>query len=465
MPTILAVDDEASVRESYRVILSDRYRVLLAKSASEALGLLKDKHVDLILLDIIMPNMTGMEFLDRLEANGDATPVIMVTATNSVRTAVEAMKKGAREYIMKPFDVDELLLTVDRTLDVAKDKRELKARREADRSGFETIIGESVALTETLSLAGRAMKVDSTVLITGESGTGKDLLARAIHTGGKRVNEAFVPVSSCAIPTQLIESELFGHEKGAFTGAIEKRAGKMQIADKGTLFLDEIGEMPVEAQTKLLRVLQDGTFFPVGSTKLIDIDVRFIFATNRDLKLSIKDGTFREDLFFRINVLPIELPALRQRREDIPMLVDHFIAKYAPRVNAAAEQFSAEAIATMASHSWPGNVRELENIVERVLVYHSDHKIIEPNHLQGLVPIGQREPITYPVELEGLPLEEATQRLERHLINRALERSANVQSRAAELLGTTRRILKYKMDQLELASHALSDDRAKKEAV
>lgn len=451
MQTILAVDDEPSVGQSYRVILSDRYNVLVATSGADALKVVDDTHVDLILLDQIMPGMTGVEVLRELGRRGETIPVIMVTASGAVPSVVEAMKLGAREYLLKPFDVEEILLVVERTLAEQRERQELGVLREVSARGFSSIIGESAALKQVLALIRQAAKVDSTVLITGESGTGKDLAARAIHSAGKRANEAFVAVSCCAIPEQLVESELFGHERGAFTGATERRIGKMQIADRGTLFLDEIGEMPLEAQAKLLRVLQDGRFYPVGSSKVIEVDTRFICATNRNLGECIAQRRFREDLFYRINVIPVEMPPLRQRREDIPLLVASFIAKHGPRVNARTRGFSAKAMAHMAAYHWPGNIRELENTVERVLVYHGHQEMVGLEHLAEVLPGSAGSDDARSLnELEGLPLDDATRRLERHLIMRALERSAHIQSRAAELLGTTRRILKYKMDQLHI---------------
>ena len=457
MQTILAVDDEASVRQSYRIILSDAYRVVLAENGETALDALDETYVDLILLDLLMPGIGGMEFLDELAQRGETIPVIVVTALNSVASAVEAMKRGARDYIIKPFDVEALLLILKRVLAEQREKRELRALREAGAKGFDAIVGESPALMDALALARQAMQVDSTVLITGESGTGKDLVARAIHSGGKRAKRAFVSLSCCAIPAQLVESELFGHEKGAFTGAIEKQAGKIQAADGGTLFLDEIGEISPQVQTKLLRVLQDGSFYPVGSSKLIEVDIRVICATNRDLRHAIANGDLREDLFYRINVLAIEMPPLRRRREDIPALVRHFVAKHAPRLNVNAVEFSPQAMTKLTAYAWPGNVRELENVLERVLVYHGAQSRIQPRHLAGLLPsepVGEGQPLR---EFEGLALEEATIRLERHLIKRALARSGDIQSRAAELLGTTRRILKYKMDQLGIGAPAEAD--------
>ncbi|MBI2435642.1 MAG: sigma-54-dependent Fis family transcriptional regulator [Candidatus Hydrogenedentes bacterium] len=448
MQTILAVDDELSVRESYRMILGGRYRMVLAESAGAAAKILQERHVDLVLLDLMMPGMSGIEFLACLEKQGVAIPVVVVTALGTVESAVRVMKHGARDYVMKPFDVDQLTLLVDRILREQQEKQELATFREMDRTGLESIIGGAPALLDALAKARQAMQVDSTVLILGETGTGKDVLARAIHYGGRRKEKPFVPVSCCAIPTTLVESELFGHVRGAFTGATDSRVGKMQVADGGSLFLDEIGEMPLDAQAKLLRVLQDGCFYPVGGTKQIEVDVRFICASNRDFTKAIQHGAFREDLFYRINVLPITMPALRNRREDIPRLTAHFVAKHGQRVNSEVREFSQRAMVRLLAYHWPGNVRELENTVERILVCHNQERTIQPEHLDSIIGPAKVQPLEVWGDLEGLPLEEATNRIEAHLIRKALERSNNVQSQAAEMLGTTRRILKYKMDQL-----------------
>ncbi len=464
MKTVLAVDDELSVREAYRLILSDKYRVLQAPDGPAALKIIKETHVDLVLLDMVMPNMSGLEVLVEIGKADRYIPVIVVTAVKSVSSAVDAIKLGAREYIIKPFDVDEIALKVDQTIAEHQRECELTLLRESEMQGFESIVGDSPALMQALGMAKRAMQVDSTVLVTGESGTGKDLMARAIHFGGKRAKHPFVAVSCCAIPQQLVESELFGHEKGAFTGATEKRIGKMQIADRGTLFLDEIGEMPLEAQAKLLRVLQDGQFYPVGSTKVIEVDVRFVCATNRVLREAITQGIFREDLYYRVNVLNIEMPALRNRREDIPSLVNFFVAKHRIRLNAKVNRFAPDAMGIMTRYDWPGNVRELQNMVERILVMNMTETEIRADHLRGvLIPAaplsgavstsdgGAASASSALDEFNGLTLEEATRRVERHLISQALEQSNFVQSKAAEMLGTTRRILKYKMDQLNIS--------------
>ena len=450
MKTILTIDDEPSVRQSFRMMLEDQYRMLFAQNGREGLAVLDEHHVDLILLDLTMPHMSGLDFLAHMEARGGTVPVIIVTASNSVTSAVAAMKAGAYEYVIKPFEIDEVLLLVARTLAQQLEQNELTALREAGASGFDALIGDSTAFLSAVHMARQAADVDSTVLITGESGTGKDMLARAIQSSGKRADHAYVPLSCCAIPAQLFESDLFGHEKGSFTGATERHIGKMQAADGGTLFLDEIGEMPIETQAKLLRALQDGTFYPLGSTKSIEVDTRIICATNRNLPDEIRNGNFREDLFYRVNVLPIEMPPLRRRREDIPKLVAFFVAKHAPRVNSKIVTFQPAAMSMLMSYSWPGNVREMENTIERILVCNRDKTAITEDCLLGILPNAAPAKATGLPDFEGLPIEEAVNRLERHLIERALERSGHVQSRAADLLGTTRRILKYKMDQLEI---------------
>lgn len=448
MQTILAIDDEVGVRESYRLILGDEHRLLTASDAAEGLQMLNEKHVDLILLDLTMPGMSGMEFLKTLRHRGESTPVVVVSGSNTVEMAVNAMKEGATDFMLKPFDVTDLADLVERVLETQRTRRELASFRESDRLGFESIIGRSPALMEALATARQAMQVDSTVLITGETGTGKDVLAKAIHYGSRRAKLPYVPLCCSAIPDSLVESELFGHVRGAFTGAVEARAGKMQVADGGTLFLDEIGEMPIDAQAKLLRVLQDSTFYPVGGVKEIQVDVRFICATNRKFAQAIAEGRIREDLYYRINVLPIHLPPLRNRREDIPLLVEHFVAKHAPRVNATVREFAPAALAAMSSYDWPGNIRELENTVERILVCNSGATTITADMLARMLPDSRPRELPSLTEFEGLPLEEATSRLERYLIRNALEQSNHVQSHAADRLGTTRRILKYKMDQL-----------------
>lgn len=451
MQTILAIDDEAGVRRSYSLILNPDYHVLLAESGAAGLEMLDTKHVDLVLLDLKMPGLTGEEVLRKLQVEGNTVPIVVVTASNTVTSAVEAMKLGATDYVIKPFDVENLRTIIARILADERARRELQALRAAELKGFESMIGTSEAFHRVLLDAQKAMAVDTTVLITGESGTGKDLIARAIHAGGPRKEKPFVAISCCAIPDNLVESELFGHEKGAFTGADSKTIGKLQVADGGTVFLDEIGEMPIQAQVKLLRVLQNNSFFPVGSTKEIEVDLRVICATNRNLMEAIRDGIFREDLYYRLNVLNIQMPSLRQRREDVPELVSHFVVKHGPRVNSKVQEISPKALAKLSAYDWPGNIRELENTVQRLLVHYGQERVLTGEHAAAMLPKLSPEMEDAPTEIfDGLPLEEAIRRVEAQLIRRALERSNFVQSRAAELLGTTRRILKYKMDQLDL---------------
>ena len=449
METILAVDDELSVQESYRMILGTQYHLLVAAGGEAALDCLEKRHVDLLLLDLTMPEMSGMEVLERLEARGDATPILVVTASNTVTAAVQVMKRGARDFVTKPFDVDDLRGRVEDVLTEQRERRELLAYRGRDVATPDDIVGEAPCWREALAKAHMAMAVDSTVLLTGETGTGKDVLAKAIHRGSRR-GRAFVPLSCCAIPKDLIESELFGVERGAYTGAYEARAGKLRLANGGTLFLDEIGEMPLEAQMKLLRVLQDGCFYPVGGEKLVEGDVRFICATNRPLDQALEEGRFRRDLYYRINVLPIEVPPLRQRREDIPALIAHFVAKHGARINAMIREVTPRALSRFMVYHWPGNVRELENTIERILVCYGKEHVIRAEFLEEIMPKTRMESFSDLDGFDGLPLQHATRRLEQHLIRKALERCNYVQSRTAKLLGTTRRVLKYKMDQLEI---------------
>ena len=462
MQTILAVDDERSILEAYRMIFDRRYRLLTASSGEEALRVLETEDPDLMLLDLMMGGISGHDVLEAIREKESPGPdVLVVTAMNSVSHAVQAMKAGARDYLIKPFDVEEIQLVIERLLEARKNRRELQRLRDAEATDVNALVGESEAFGAMLTMARRAMLVESTVLITGESGTGKDMLARAIHGGGVRADGPFVHVPCCALPDSLVESELFGHERGAFTGAHDRHVGFVQLADTGTAFLDEIGDMSSSAQARLLHVLQNAEVMPVGSARPTQVDVRFICATNRDLSGLIRDGKFREDLYYRINVVHIEVPPLRQRREDIPPLAGHFLQKYAARVGARAGTLTPDAMSTLAGYSWPGNVRELENVIQRALVLYRDEEAITREHIETIVDGGVASTFKTLQELEGLGLTEAVARIERHLIERALAQSGNVQSRAADLLGTTRRILKYKMDQLgiEQADNESSEDK------
>jgi len=328
--SILVVDDEIGTRESLKMILKTDYQVFLAKDAEETFQQLETQPFDLILLDIILPDMDGLRVLEKIKQKDPEQMVIMITATKTIKTVVEAMKLGAYDYVTKPFDVDELRLIISRALSTQALKEEnQRLWREIDRSfGFDNIIGKSKVMRDIFKIVHQVANTRSTVLIMGESGTGKELIARAIHYHSPRKNHPFVTINCAAIPDTLIESELFGHEKGAFTNAIERKLGRFEIAHQGTLFLDEIGELSLMTQAKILRFLEEKEFNRVGGSKTIKVDVRLIAATNKDLPQQVKRGEFREDLFFRINVVPILLPPLRERKEDIPLLIEHFIKKF-----------------------------------------------------------------------------------------------------------------------------------------
>jgi DNA-binding NtrC family response regulator len=383
----------------------------------------------------------------------------MITATKTVKTAVEAMKLGAYDYVTKPFDVDELRLIVGRALSTQALEKEVRyLRKEVDKSFvFENIIGKSKAMKEIFGIVRQIADTKSTVLVMGESGTGKELISRAIHYNSNRKNYPFVTINCAAIPETLIESELFGHEKGAFTNAIEKKLGRCEVAQQGTLFLDEIGELSLATQAKILRFLEEKEFNRVGGSKTIKVDVRLITATNKDLNQLIKKGAFREDLYYRINVVPIIVPPLRERREDIPSLLDHFIKKYNEEGNKRVQGVSKEALALMMNYEWPGNVRELENSIERVIALTSN-EYIQPNEL----PI----PLTNISKINGLresilsgkvSFLKAEEEFEKGIILDALKKTNYVQSHAAEMLGISRRILKYKMDKLGIVQNNVKD--------
>jgi DNA-binding NtrC family response regulator len=455
MQTLLIIDDEESVRHSIRMIFTGRYRVLAAATIDDALQILQEDQVHLVLLDLMLSGSSGFEVLRHFNEQGTLLPVVVVTANSSVESAVEAMKYGARDYVVKPFDVEQLRAIVQRLLSIRPVQPELRLLGTEHPAAFEHLIGNAPPFLLALNRARQAMRVGSTVLITGESGTGKDLLAQAIHNGSDRAAGPFVPIACCAIPESLVEAELFGHVKGAYTGATDDHIGKVRAAHGGTLFLDEIGDMPMEGQAKLLRVLQEGRFYPVGGTDLVSASLRVICATNRNLRSSIDQGRFREDLFYRINVFPIEMPPLRRRREDIPMLVTHFLQKHALHNHGAGMAVSPRAMSRLMAYDWPGNVRELENLVSRLLAAWPDITIVRTQHLEEMFYPESAPRQVGLHELEGMTLPEATEHIERHLIERALVAADGVQSRAAEILGTTRRILKYKMDQLGLGG---SDD-------
>jgi DNA-binding NtrC family response regulator len=456
---VLIVDDEVGTRESIKMILKHDYEVFLAKDAEEAFLQIKEHSPDVVLLDIILPDIDGLKVLEKIKESDPDMIVIMITATKTVKTAVEAMKLGAYDYVTKPFDIDELRLIISRSLSTQALEKEVKyLRKEIDKSfGFGNIIGKSKAMENIFKVVRQIADSKSTVLIMGESGTGKELISRAVHYNSNRKNYPFVTINCAAIPETLIESELFGHERGAFTNAIEKKLGRFEIAQQGTLFLDEIGELSLSTQAKILRFLEEKEFNRVGGSKTIKVDVRLITATNRDLNQLLKKGEFREDLYYRINVVPIVIPPLRERKEDIPLFLEHFIKKFNAENNKNIKGLSKEALELMMNYDWPGNVRELENLIERIIVLTSN-EYIQHNELPfSLINIPKINGLKESVLNGKVSFLEAEEEFEKGIILDALKRANYVQSHAAEMLRISRRILKYKMEKLGINQDRLKD--------
>jgi len=448
---VLIVDDEAGVRESLRMVLKSDYEVLAAASAQDTRDMLAANAVDVLLLDIIMPGVDGMQLLEELRSRHPQLPIIMLTATKTVKTAVQAMKLGAFHYITKPFDVDDLRAHLDKATEQAALVREVEELRTevGRRYQIENIVGRSPRMQEVFKTVLTVAPLKTTVLITGESGTGKELIAKAIHYQSPRARRSLVTLNCAAIPETLLESELFGHEKGSFTDAHTRKLGQFELAHEGTLFLDEIGEMGPATQAKLLRVLEHGEFLRVGGTKPISVDVRIIAATNRDLAAGMKDGSFRADLFYRLNVVTVHLPGLRERRDDLNHLIRHFTQAKSREMGIPEKSFKPEAIDQLARYHWPGNVRELENLIERLLVL-SEGQTIGLEDLPDQVRRSDQDPGSIKEQvLQGRKsLGIAVDEFEREIILEALMQTDFNQTRAAEMLGTTRRILKYRMDKL-----------------
>ena len=442
-PSILLIDDDDSLRRVMEFSLVESgYRVQAAASGEDGLLLLEKEAFDAVITDITMPGMSGMEVLARVRARDEHLPVIVITAYGTIESAVLAMKKGAFDYITKPFNRDELRLTLDKALRMRKLEREnVELRAEVtDRYRFENIIGASEKIGEVLNMAGRVASSNASVLITGESGTGKELLAKGIHYNSSRAEGPFVAVNCAAIPENLIESELFGHMKGAFTGAIRDKEGKFELAGGGTLFLDEIGELRIDLQAKILRALQERQVDRVGGSHPISVDVRVIAATNKDIERAVKEGSIREDLFYRLSVIMLHMPPLRERRDDIPLLVRHFLKKF----NAGTDmRIDAEVLSAIKAYGWPGNVRELENVIEHASVLRRGDVIFLadlPDKLKREK--ASVENIILNLPDEGISLED----LEKSLIIKALEKHKGNQTRAAEYLGITRPTLIYRME-------------------
>jgi len=451
METILIVDDE----KNYLVVLSaflseEGYETLTADNAQSALEIVESTDLDLVLTDMKMPSMDGIELLRHIKEKAPDLPVVMMTAYGTVEKAVEAMQLGAFNFILKPFQNETLKQIVDkavRAYSVLKENRRL-VHALGNLYRFDNIIGKSKPMQAIFDMIQRVAHTKATVLITGASGTGKELIAKAIHFNSPRSNKPFVAVSCAALAETLLESELFGHEKGAFTGAIAMRKGRFELADGGTLFLDEIGEVPASLQVKLLRVLEEMSFERVGATRTIAVDVRLIAATNKDLKAEVEQHRFREDLYFRLNVVNIKLPPLKERSEDIPLLGLHFVNKYAREANRGEMTISAEAMRFLCNHSWPGNVREFEHAIERAVLLSKGNEITMDDLPKDLISFADLE---IPVDWQKLSnLPETLDAIEKRLIKKALSLSNNVQSRAANLLGIPRNNLQYRLKKYNL---------------
>ncbi len=436
--TILVVDDENGIRQSFKMVLKDRFNVLLAENGKHAEELLTKNPVDLILLDILLPDINGLDLLEKLKALDPNPEVIMVTAVKEIQSAVRAIKLGAYEYIIKPFLVDDVINIINRALEKRSLLKQVTyLRNELERvRPFDEIIGEDEKINKIFDLISSIADSDGAVLIQGESGTGKELVARAIHRLSPRKDQPFVVITCAAIPPTLVESELFGYQKGAFTGALRTTLGKLEIANKGTVLLDDIDTLDVKMQAKLLRVIQEKEFERLGTTKVIKLDVRFLASSNKDLSQLIQAGTFREDLFYRLNVLPIQLPSLRQRKKDIPLLIDHFLRINAKRSGKPAKTFSKEAVKALVDYDWPGNVRELQNLVERCFTISKDSVI----QLQDISILSVTKP-----KIKGMTLKDAVDAFEQEYISEVLESADGNRTQAALILGVHRNTLLSKL--------------------
>ena len=470
---ILVVDDEESIRWVLGKSLQKAgYIVEYAEDGSSALEKATTDNFSSIILDLTMPDMSGFQVMSELRAEGIDPPVIIITAQNTVKNAIDAMKEGAYDYIAKPFDLDEVNITVERAIESYENTKKLEMLRKegSDNDTLQDIVGQSQAMLNIYKMIGRVAERDITVLVVGESGTGKELVARSIHSNSSRRNEKLVAVNIAAIPKDLLESELFGYEKGAFTGASLPKRGRFEEAHMGTLHLDEIGDMPPELQTKLLRILEERKFYRLGSEKPTPVDVRIIASTNRDLEEEVHLGKFREDLYYRLNAITIEIPPLRERVEDVMPLIDHFLSKYSIELGVGKRNITEEAKETALGYNWPGNVRELENIIKRVLVLSSDSIISKATlveaapHLEGRIK-KDRSSLDHLISNElkyllstksdensGKIYDAVIKRVEKPLIQSILVLTKGNKKKAAQILGINRNTLSKKMDELELKS-------------
>src|SRR6202522_604171 len=449
MPTILIVEDEAKMRRLLELNLGeDGFSTLSAGDAESGLKLLRENTINLVVTDLKLPGMNGLELLHAIKRQNAALPVLVMTAFGTVETAVEAMKAGASDYVLKPFSLSEMRMVIRKELDVRDLREENRSLREAlgQRYAHPNVVARSKKMQEALATVERVAPTNSTVLLGGESGVGKDLIARAIHEKSRRAAGPFIKINSSAIPENLLESELFGYEKGAFSGATTTKPGKFELADKGTLFLDEIGDVPPAIQVKLLRVLQEREFERLGGTRTVKVDVRLIAATNRDLREALEQGTFREDLYYRLNVVPIDIAPLRQRKEDIPDLANLFISRFAGDSGKPIEDITPEAMQVLVNYHWPGHVRELQNIIERacalakgvVLKVEDIHLDVRParamNGADNFLP-------------EGMTLEQ----WEDEMIRESLRRAHGNKSQAAQILRLSRKAVRYRLSKIGIS--------------
>ncbi|NQW44501.1 MAG: sigma-54-dependent Fis family transcriptional regulator [Deltaproteobacteria bacterium] len=464
---ILVVDDEESIREFFQIMLKrEGYEVFTAANGKEGLEHLKKNPVDLIISDIQMPELSGLELLSKVREIDPEMVVMMITAFGSTEIAVEAMKRGAYDYIQKPFKIDEVKIIIRQALE----KRSLKLENHqlkkelGTKYAFDNIIGGASPMIKIYELVKRVANTKSSVLISGESGTGKELIARAVHYNGPLKDKPFVTVNCGAIPENLMESEMFGHKKGSFTGAIADKKGLFEVAHTGTIFLDELGELPLTMQVKLLRVIQEGTFKRVGGTEDITVDVRVISATNKNLEQEVKGGRFREDLFYRMNVIQIICPPLRDRKEDIPMLSSHFLEKFSKILGMNVKKISNEAMEILRRYQYPGNVRELENIIERTVALEPSAIILPeslPKHMLETKEEVSGHIDAHAIQIDdtkGIELERLTADFERALLIKALEQTGGVKKRAAKLLNISFRSMRYRVDKYSLSNMSIDDD-------
>ena len=452
---ILVADDEQSMREFLEIMFKkEGYQVSLASNGEEVLKLTEKEIFDLVLLDIRMPRLDGISALKKIKALSPETIVIMITAYASADTAIQAMKEGAYDYITKPFKVDEIKLIIKNALEKKNLQRENVLLKQVvrDRYHYDNIIGQSSKMIALYDLLEKVAPTKTNILITGESGTGKELVAKAMHYNSPRKDKPFVTLNCGAIPELLIESELFGHMKGAFTDAIATKKGLFELADEGTIFLDEISELPLLMQVKLLRVLQDREFKRVGGTEDIRVDVRIISATNKDLEEATREKRFREDLFYRLNVIQIKIPPLREKREDIPLLTTQFLKKYSEELNKNISKISPEALRILLNYDFPGNVRELQNIIERAVALETSPELSAQNlssYLDEQLPMKKKQ-LDLEIPNEGIDLEKVVGDLERMLLLKALEKTKGIKKKAADLLHINFRSMRYRLEKYGL---------------